>query len=302
MRLTPYPFLSEAIQSLYGNYVTVTGRQRVSGGDCNDAYCLTLSDGQRLFMKSNDIQNTSFFRAEADGLSAIRDTGQIRTPGVLAYGTDRESNTAFLLLEYIDQSAKGKNFFETFGQSLANMHRADTAQLVPGGMRFGFYEDNIIGFRPQINTPHGDWISFYRDCRIAPQVKDAVAAGLLPAEEERKAATLMEKLDRYLIEPEKSSLVHGDLWGGNYMTGEDGSPVIIDPAVYVGHREADLAMSQMFGGFPAAFYRSYAEAFPIEPGYEDRRPLYDLYQMLNNLNQFGRTYLPAVQRILARYA
>lgn len=300
--LQSYVSLGEALGACAGEGTKIKDRRAVHGGDCNDAYLLTLTDGRRIFLKSNHIGNAHFFTAEARGLRAIAETKAIAVPKVLACGTDKETQTVFLLMEYIEEGKKRADFFEAFGRNLAAMHRATPPVQMPAGRPCGFDEDNIIGFRPQVNTPHADWISFYRDCRLLPQLRDAQAAGYLSKEDLRQADSVMSRLDRWLIEPEAASLVHGDLWGGNYMTGTDGSAMLIDPAAYIGHREVDLAMSEMFGGFPAAFYRAYQEAYPLQPGYEDRRPLYDLYQMLNHLNQFGGSYLGSVRRILQRYA
>ena len=297
-----YLSLASAIHALYGEDVSVINRRAVSGGDCNHAFLLVLSNGTNIFMKANDIGNLSFFQCEAYGLSAIKKAGQIAVPNVLALGIDETLQFAFLLMDYIEQGEKKADFFEVFGRELASLHRYNPSEYVPEGFSFGFLQDNIIGFRPQINTPHKDWISFYREYRLAPQIKDAADAGYLSHEDMQKAETVMQKLDTLLIEPEQPSLVHGDLWGGNYMADADGKPVLIDPAAYVGHREVDLAMSSMFGGFPYAFYHAYEETYPLQDGYEDRRPLYDLYQMLNHLNQFGRSYLSAVRRILDHYS
>ncbi|MBR0090305.1 MAG: fructosamine kinase family protein [Lachnospiraceae bacterium] len=290
--------LSDALYALYGEGVSVKDRRAVHGGDCNDAHLLTLTNGARVFLKSNSFKNAGFFTAEAGGLAAIAGTKTLATPKVLAYGADKAEGIAFLLMEYIEEGRRKADFFEAFGRNLAAMHKTTPPVNMPEGKPYGFHEDNIIGFRPQINTPHADWISFYRDCRLSPQLRDAQAAGYLSKEDLRQADSVMAHLDRWLTEPEAPSLVHGDLWGGNYMTASDGSTMIIDPAAYIGHREVDLAMSEMFGGFPAAFYRAYREAYPLQPGYEDRRPLYDLYQMLNHLNQFGTAYLGSVRRIL----
>ena len=297
-----YSSLNEALNAVFGEGAEVRERRAIHGGDCNDARLLVLSTGERVFLKSNNSKNLCFFTAEARGLDAIAGTETIATPKVLAVGTDAAEGMAFLLMEFVEEGRRRADFFEDFGRSLAAMHKAKPPLQMPAGKPLGFDEDNIIGFRPQCNTPQADWISFYRDCRLAPQVRDAQASGYLSKEDLQQADAVMTHLDRYLIEPEQPALVHGDLWGGNYMCGGDGSVLLIDPAAYIGHREVDLAMSQMFGGFPAAFYRAYQEAYPLQPGYEDRRPLYDLYQMLNHLNQFGASYLGSVRRILARYA
>ena len=293
--------LHQAIASLCGSDAEIKEKRTVHGGDCNDAQLLLLTDGTRLFLKSNDIGNLSFFTSERLGLLTIEKTGAIATPRVLAAGTDRELGISFLLMDYIEEGKKQPDFFADFGRRLSALHKADASSFVPGG-RFGFTEDNIIGFRPQINTPHNSFISFFRDCRLLPQITDAKKKGYLSADDLRMADHVLSHLDDYLIEPDAPSLVHGDLWGGNYMTGNDGLAVLIDPAAHVSHREVDLAMSEMFGGFSEDFYRAYEEAFPLQQGYRDRRPLYDLYQMLNHLNQFGASYLGSVRRILARYA
>ena len=296
-----FPSLAEAIQTLYGNNIRIETRRSVSGGDCNDAYELQLSDGSRLFMKSNDIRNLLFFTSEADGLAAIAKTGCIGVPNVYCAGTDDTSNASFLLMEVISQGRPSNSFWEDFGRAFANMHAFDPSDMVSGGA-FGWDKDNIIGFRPQINTPHDTWVSFYRDCRILPQVTDAYQAGLLSDQDRRDAERVMERLDGLLVEPKHPSLLHGDLWSRNFMVNKDGDAMLIDPAVYVGHPEADLAMTRLFGGFHDTFYRAYAEVFPLQDGVNDRMDLYHLYQLLNHLNQFGASYLSSVRRILQRFS
>ncbi len=265
----------------------------VSGGDINDAYRLTLSDGRSVFMKANRSASPAFFQAEADGLEAIRDVGAIRVPGVIACGHD-DSVGSYLLLEWIESKGRERNFWEAFGHNLAAMHRANSS----GG--FGWKADNFIGARPQINTPHDNWVAFYRDCRLAPQFRDA--RHCFDADMKRRFARLLDRLDEYLPEPLHPSLLHGDLWAGNFITGSDGHAWLIDPAVYVGHAEADIAMTELFGGFHTDFYAAYSEVNPLQPGYADRSDLYNLYHLLNHLNLFGAGYLGSVQRIVRRYA
>lgn len=268
----------------------------VSGGDINRAYRLTLSDGARVFMKANAQASPAFFRAEAQGLEALRSTGAIPVPGVIAMGRD-ERHGAFLLLEWIDTSARGLGRWEDFGRALAKMHLADTA--VPGG-RFGFHADNYIGARPQKNAPRDSWIDFFRDNRLVPQFRDALH--WFDEDDRRRMTRLLDHLEDHLAEPDRPSLLHGDLWSGNFVAANDGSAWLIDPAAYVGHHEADLAMTQLFGGFHPRFYDGYREVLPPSPGYGERRDLYNLYHLLNHLNLFGGGYLGSVQRILKKYA
>ena len=290
-----YNSLAGALVDLFGNSVAITETDRLSGGDINKAYALTLNTGDKIFMKANAKSNAAFFTAEAAGLTAIAATKAISTPKIICTGTDdgEDVGYSFLLLEYIKSSGKIKTYWETFARELAAMHKADV------GKEFGFSQDNFIGARPQQNTPAGSWISFFRDQRLAPQFK-AADSYFTPADR-TKITKLLDNLDRFLIEPEQPSLLHGDLWNGNVMCGSEGKAMLIDPACYVGHREADLAMTELFGGFPQTFYAAYKEAFPLQPGYEERRDLYNLYQLLNHLNLFGPTYLEPVLAITSEY-
>jgi fructosamine-3-kinase len=250
-------------------------------------------------MKYNILQNVDFFRAEAAGLAAIQGTGCIRTPMVLGYGADTSENVSFLLLEYIGGHGRAvAGSWECFGKELAAMHRAETVHYTGSGC-YGFSEDNYIGISPQINSPCESWIEFFRSRRLEVQIRKAET--FFDRMQLRKFQFLLEHLDDYLYEPDSPSLLHGDLWAGNVMAGDDGHLWMIDPAVYVGCREADLAMTELFGGYPEQFYRSYEEELPLVPGYRDRRDLYNLYHMLNHLNLFGGGYLSEVLWIVNRY-
>ena len=297
-----YNSLAAALVALFGSSIAITDTERLSGGDINKAYGLTLNNGQHVFMKANAKDKAAFFTAEAAGLTAIARTKAIATPDILCTGTDdgEDVGYSFLLLKYIKRGNPAKNYWEDFASNLAVMHKADTNAFIAAGTnRFGFFQDNFIGARPQLNTPSDSWISFFRDSRLVPQFK--AADSYFGTEDRTKITRLLDHLDDFLIEPEKPSRLHGDLWSGNVMCGPDGKAMLIDPACYVGHAEADLAMTELFGGFPTAFYEAYREANPLQPGYENRRDLYNLYQLLNHLNLFGPTYLSPVLSIVDEY-
>ena len=282
--------LRETLENRFG--AQLADAVPVSGGDINAAYRLTLTDGTRIFMKANRTASPAFFQAEADGLAAIRDTGAIGVPAMIAAGSDERYGN-FLLLEWIGPAPQKRDFWETFGHSLARMHLADAD-------RFGWKRDNYIGSTPQINALRESWIAFFRDCRLAPQFKQA--QHWFDADMRRRVIRLMDHLSDWLVEPPRPSLLHGDLWSGNFITGADGQAWLIDPAVYVGHAEADLAMTELFGGFHPRFYAAYQEVNPLQAGYDERRDLYNLYHLLNHLNLFGTGYLSSVERIVRRYA
>ncbi len=291
--------LDEAIVKLSGEGRRIADRKPVSGGDINRAWRLELSDGTALFMKSNTVGRLPFFQAEVLGLEALRGAGTIGVPEPLALGTDARQGISFLLMEYLEPAPRSKAYWETFGRELALLHRAGCASLVPGG-RFGFAADNFIGATPQRNSPRESWPVFFRDCRLLPQIE--LAGDALDRRTRGQLDRLLERLEDLLPEPDFPSLLHGDLWSGNAVCGPDGKAWILDPAAYVGSFEADLAMTELFGGFPAAFYGAYREVTHFGGDYADRRDLYNLYHLLNHLNLFGGSYLYAVQRIAGRYA
>lgn len=289
--------LEEAIAAIFGNDLRIVSRHQVYGGDINQSYKLTLSDGTAVFMKSNTLKNLPFFEVEANGLEALRQTNTIGVPRALGIGTDR--NISFLLLEYLEAAPKINGYWEVFGNELAALHRADCRHLVANG-RFGFFSDNYIGATVQKNTTMMSWVDFFRECRLLPQIK--MADRWFEPKTRQLFTKLLDHLDDYLPEPEFPSLLHGDLWSGNSAPGPDGKAWIFDPAAYVGHYEAELAMTELFGRCPEAFYRAYSEVTPIDGSYRDRRDLYNLYHLLNHLNLFGGSYLRSVQQVLNRYA
>ena len=284
--------ISDAINSLFGPTVTVVDRQRVSGGDINRAYRLELSSGECVFLKSNRARLLDMFTAEADGLNALRATSTIGVPEPLAIGTD--GNDAFLIMEYLSSVPRRADYWESFGRELAMLHRAKC------GSSFGFSTDNYIGSTPQQNAPMDSWAAFFRERRLIPQMK--LAWGLIDERTRRNLTRITERIDNLLSEPPFPSLIHGDLWSGNAVCGPDGKAWILDPAAYVGHFEAELAMTELFGGFPERFYRAYNEVNPIDLAYSGRRDLYNLYHLLNHLNLFGLPYLSNVSSIAKRYA
>ncbi|MBQ8083862.1 MAG: fructosamine kinase family protein [Clostridia bacterium] len=304
--------LGDALNALAPG-ASLEARRPVGGSDLNRVYRLTLSDGSEFFAKTNASSLLPMYEAEAEGLAAMRTTGTIGVTDVLAIGLDPAEfgqDAAFLLLRWMDSGAKRADFWETFAEELAAMHAADTsfvfagkdgAVTVSGTPRYGFSIDNYIGSTPQINTAKSTWVDFFRECRLHPQVRWAYDAGYLDRSAMRQADSVMERLESLLPEPDHPSLLHGDLWGGNFMTGPDGKAWLIDPATYVGHREADLAMTELFGGFAPAFYSAYRQIANVDPEYDDRRDLYNLYHLLNHVNLFGYSYVGSVLRTLDRF-
>lgn len=290
--------VEEAVRSVFGEDTGIAGKRPVSGGDINDAFLLDLTDGRQVFLKTNRKETADMFSAEEEGLKALAASGGIQAAKPLLSGCDPEADCAFLLLEYIREGKRTSSFWDGFGRALACLHRQETGTLVPGGI-YGFFRDTYIGRNLQRNRPHDSWIPFFRDERL--KVQFDMAGHWFDTQDRKRIGDLLADLDRFLIEPERPSLLHGDLWAGNFLAGRNGEAVLIDPAVYVGCAEADLAMTELFGGFSPRFYDAYREVHPVPYGYRDRRDLYNLYHLLNHLNLFGGGYLAPVKQILYRY-
>ena len=270
----------------------VAAAQAVHGGSINRALRLTLADGRAAFVKHHPDAPPGVFRAEADGLAWLADAGALRTPGVLAVADDAAGGPRFLALEWI---APGPPDPEAFGRGLAGLHRA-------GAPAFGWDRDNFIGPLPQRNDPvPAGWPEFYAERRLRPMAEQAVAAGTLDPRFLADLDRLRARLPDLAGPPEPPARLHGDLWGGNAILSAAGGPAAFDPAVYGGHREVDLAMMRLFGGFPAAAFAAYDEAFPLAAGHEDRVGLWQLYPLLVHVVLFGGGYAGQARRALARY-
>lgn len=261
----------------------------VSGGDINDARVVQLDDGRRVFVKSNQNAPPKMFEAEANGLNFLREgvsagSGLI-VPDVL------HVDPQFLVLEYLERTPV-KNCDEALGRGLALLHTS-TAE------KFGASEPNFIGTLGQINDYRRHWVDFYRDKRLLVQLKLPGAARLLPLGIKRRFEILLENLEQLLGVEEAPARVHGDLWGGNWFQTLSG-PAIFDPAAYAGHREVDLAMMRLFGGFSARTFAAYEEVYPLSPGAEERVPIYQLYPLLVHVNLFGAGYIGSVEDVLRR--
>ena len=276
--------LLQLLDSIYGNPVQIIGFKIIQGGCINETQAIDLSNGERVFLKYNPSPPKNYFAAEADGLRLI---GKIKYgPSVPRFlGISPEPNPKFLILEYIESSVPKDGFARRFGQSLAEMHRETQEQ-------YGLNYDNFIGKTIQKNNLESDGLVFFREYRIRFQQELARNTRGLPKSIDKRLDLFCAKLDTLLdLNDEKPALIHGDLWSGNYFSSYDQVPYIFDPAVYFGLREADLAMTEMFGRLPEEFYRAYHEVFPTQPGYSERKEIYNLYHLLNHYNLFGGSYL-----------
>lgn len=263
----------------------------VGGGDINEAYCLH-TDAGTFFLKTNRLpQSVRMFESEAYGLNLLREARAFLIPEVIATG--QAGADAFLLLEFLPEGPAGPPFWDDFGQRLARLHRHPQPY-------FGLSLDNFIGSLPQPNGRFPSFCELYIENRLAPQLEVARQARLLNASDEEKMQRLYQRLPE-LLPDEPPALIHGDLWNGNFLSHQEGTPVLIDPAVAYAHREMDLAMSKLFGGFHTRFYQAYQESYPTAPGLDERLQLYQLYYLLVHVNLFGGGYVGSVRRILDRF-
>ena len=270
--------IAEHIARATGGPFKPTERSSVVGGSINDAYVIG-DDEQSYFVKLNTANRVDMFEAEAEGLREMAQTNSVRVPVPVCFGTS--GSNSFIAMEYLELGHGDSS--AALGQHLTEMHRATRD-------RFGWHRDNTIGSTAQINTWTEDWIEFYGTHRLGYQLglpgAQSYGKRLLDTGEE-----LIANLSVFFSDFQPApSLLHGDLWGGNYSTAADGAPVIYDPALYYGDREADIAMTELFGGFGSRFYDSYNAAWQLDPGYRVRKTLYNLYHILNHLNLFGGGY------------
>lgn len=278
--------LAKAIAASFGSEPRAA--RHLAGGDINDAFAIELADGRSIFVKSHANAPEGFFEAEARGLGWLAEAGCLATPKVLACS----SHPAFLALELMQGGRRVSDFDDRLGRGLAALHRF-------GAPSFGLDHDNFIGRLPQSNRAHDDWPTFYGQERLLPQIEMAARRGLLAGSLRRRLDALLDRLEELCGPSEPPSRLHGDLWGGNLHRTADGLPALIDPAVYGGHREVDLAMMRLFGGFSSRVFSAYAEAWPLAKGAEERVPLYQLYPVLVHVNLFGGGYVSQVSGLVS---
>lgn len=282
--------LEQAISDATGEAFVLDTHAHVGGGCINSAMTIT-GNGCEYFLKLNEAHLLDMFEAEAEGLRELAAAHAVRVPLPVCTGTF--SNQAFIVMEKLNLSGSASAAMGQFGEQLAQMHRYTRE-------RFGWHRDNTIGSTPQQNAWSSDWLAFWREQRLGYQLQLGARHGLSTRvinKGEKLQSKLAGLFDGY--QPQ-ASVLHGDLWSGNYGIGEDGQPVIFDPAVYFGDREADLAMTELFGGFGQDFYTAYRGAWPLEPGYAQRKQLYNLYHILNHFNLFGGGYAGQAESLIER--
>ena len=298
----PPPVLEgvKAALNRLGRSGDVRGLTPVGGGCINHGARLDAGGGASCFLKWNGSAPPGFFEAEAEGLRALRAAGTLRVPEPLAWGGGSGS-PSWLLMEYLPPGPPAPDHDERLGEGLARLHRSADASA-----GFGWPRSNWIGSLPQSNRTSSSWSEFWRDERIVPQLRRAVDRGAFGDRDRRTLERTAELVPSALGDVDRGPphLLHGDLWGGNAYAAEGGEPVVIDPAVYLGHGEVDLAMTELFGGFGRGFYDAYAAVAPVGPAYAHyRRDLYQLYYLLVHVNLFGRGYVrpsaAAAERVLA---
>lgn len=271
--------------------ISVLSSTPVHGGDINRSFCLQCRD-KSYFLKYNDAARyPGMLELEFQGLKELAAQSRLRLPGVIKTGIAGDDQ--YLLLEWLSPGKPGKNFWEDFGSKLAEMH-LEQQQF------FGWHADNYTGSLKQINTNCSDWPSFYSEYRILPLIRMIAGRKDFTSSEIRMAETLCGKMSQFFPE-EHPSLLHGDLWSGNFISGPEGQAVIFDPAVYFGHREMDIGMTLLFGGFDQRFYSAYNEVYPMKKNWEQRTVLSQLYPLLVHAVLFGGHYLQKVREILKTY-
>lgn len=288
--------LIEHLQHRFSDFfslpVTIHRFKDVYGGDINKSYLLETDKGN-FFIKVNAAMfGLDMFEKEARGLIHLADTGAIKVPRPLFDGKYHQQ--IFLVIEYVEPGQPAPDFWEDFGMSLSRLHKNTSSE-------FGLHTGNYIGKLVQSNTPHSRWTDFYAEERILPLVRKANERGMLDAAQVKLAEQICGRL-HILLPEEPPALLHGDLWSGNFMVAANGHAAIFDPAIYYGHREMDIAMTLLFGGFDELFYKAYTYHFPLQPAWEERVALYQLYPLLVHLLLFGGKYRQKVTDALLQYS
>lgn len=278
---------------LLGDNSAIKTMTPVSGGDINQAYYVK-TEKQEYFIKANKNADSDFFQVEVNGLERIRSTQTIAVPQVYYFDNSAENQEMMLIMEWIkgDETAATE---QQLAEQLASMH------LAGGSAAFGLNQSTYVGKLTQTNGWHTNWVEYYRVHRLQPQLDLAVQSNRMNQNRRLRLEKLIRDLDHYLPSKPMVSLLHGDLWGGNWITGHGGKPYLIDPSVLYGDHLFELAFTELFGGFSNKFYAQYQEALPLADFYQDVKPIYQLFYLLVHLNMFGEVYGGSVDRILKRY-
>ena len=283
--------LETIISRKTGTSCQIISTSSISGGSINQAKKLHTNCGD-FFLKLNSASRfPDMFKAEAKGLDLLRAADELFIPEVLAFG--EENGEQYLLMDYIEPKRTIPNFWEDFGRSLARLHKHTNPY-------FGLDYNNYIGSLPQANDQKESWADFFIEMRLRSQITLARNYGLLNQNHTAHFEKLFKEIPN-IFPAEPPSLIHGDLWSGNYMISPEGKACIMDPAVYYGHREMDLGMSQLFGGFQQEFYTYYNEEYPLENGWEERLEICNLYPLLVHVNLFGGGYVSQVECIIRKF-
>lgn len=289
-------FLNDVIRQTFGSANAIVSSSAISGGTINQVFKLELADRQAVLLKLAR-EGRPGFQSEVDGLTALASTNTFGVPEVFAVG---QTPAPFLIMEWIETERPTDEFWTCFGQQLAQLHRFSP---VDRGQKFGFNADNVIGETPQPNTLTESWAGFFCQHRLAFQFRLASQNGFFAGDDQSRIedflAQVYEMLDSVGVTP---SLIHGDLWSGNFLCDVNQRPVLIDPAVSYSHDEAEFSIMEMFGGFDSLFFDAYRRVHPPVVGGLDRIEVYSLYHYLNHLNIFGRSYLADCWRIIKKYS
>ena len=282
--------IQKVLRNLHSCEVSIISVKQVAGGSINYCYQIKSTVGIYFLKTNSAIRFPDIFLVEVEGLKRIRQTQTVGVPDVVAHG--KAGDEVFLILNWINNDSWDSNQY-LLGKQLAKMH-TDSSE------RFGLDHDNYIGSLRQSNQWTTTWNEFFANERLEPQLKIAYDKNLISNSIKNQFEVLLTKLQALNLQ-EFPSLVHGDLWSGNYMFGDSGKPFVIDPAIYYGNREVDIAMSMLFGGFTSELYKGYNDEFPLLEGWKERLDIWNLYPLLVHLNLFGRAYLGQIERILKKF-
>ncbi|MEX0681404.1 MAG: fructosamine kinase family protein [Balneolales bacterium] len=285
--------LNDYLKTHFGS--TIQQLSGIGGGCISETFRLELENGFSLFLKQNRYSLFDMFEKEARGLDLLANaTNELHIPEVHGLIGDESSGQAFLILSFIEESRPHKSFDEFFGHALARLHQNVAT-------KYGLDHNNYIGRLPQNNEWRNNWITFFIECRLEPQLAMAINHGYYPSASIRQAFSHLCNSLPDILPEEPPSLLHGDLWSGNFMIDQENRPVLIDPAVYYGNREAEISFTRLFGGFGHGFYRAYEELWPLEPGFSERIDLYNLYPLLVHVNLFGGSYISQAEHIIRHH-